>query len=177
MGRKRTLFNLYCDLKVKRIQTGREMPRRFQVVFHRALKETAVGKSQLHPEMALELANAMRDVVEKTHNILFSPVIGVGGSGRTPTEVSCIEDAVRYRRAVESGLIKDRQPIKTILDAFGGSDSMKGGVSRSAVNKWMKEPLFKSIEVTDVEKEFLVPLLKTAGIHYQRHYTKTARSK
>ena len=178
MAKKPSPFDVYCDLKTKRIQTAQEMPARFQKIFHRALWEHAQGKSQLHPEMAAELAFAFRDIVEGTANDLLSPVTGsTGKSGRTPKEASCVEEAVRYRRAVKSGVIKDRHPVKTILEAFGGSDPMAGGISRSTVNKWINDPRFKAIKPGDVDKDDVVSLLNSSGAHYQRFFSKAARKR
>jgi hypothetical protein len=127
--------------------------------------------------MAAELAFAMRDVVGGVVNELFTPIAGgTGKGGRTPTEKSCIEDAVRYRRAVGKGWINDRHPIITILDAFGGDNPMSGGVARRTVQSWMREEEFKAIKVTKSTVNNLCAFLNFSGRHYQQNFTKKARS-
>jgi hypothetical protein len=171
----KTPFDLYCDLVAKRMQKGREMPRRFQVVIYRALREHASGAASLDPQIAYELANTLRDVIGGVAGPLVSPNVNVGGKSREPTEQSCIEDAVRYRRAVEEGLIKDLHPIKTILEAYGGGDPMKGGLSRRTVQTWCNGKEFEEITTRVSRKDQISPLMFFSGRHYAQNYTKTAR--
>jgi hypothetical protein len=150
---------------------------RIQAAMERALMACARGEVPLPPEMAADLAFAMRDVVGGVANELFTPIAGgTGGGGRTPNEKSCIEDAVRYRRAVGKGWINDRHPIITILDAFGGDNPMSGGVSRRTVQSWMREEEFKAIKATKSIVNNLFGFLNFSGRHYQQNYTKKARS-
>ena len=177
MAKQSSTIDEYFALREQRLKTGKEMPTQFRKIYYRALMEHASKKSQLHPEMAIELAIALRDIIAGTANELLSPETRpVGKSGRTPNEVSCIEDAVAYYRAVESKLIEDRHPIKTILNAFGGDKPMNGGISRSTVNKWMKDSRFKKIKPGQVEPDIIKLLLKLAGEVYQRKFTKSARA-
>jgi hypothetical protein len=148
-----------------------------QAAMERALMDCARGETPFPPEMAAELAFAMRDVVGGIANELLTPISGgTGEGGRTPTEKSCIEDAVRYRRAVDEGLIKDRHPTKTILDAFGGNDPMRGGIARSTVHNWMGDKEFKNVKPTKASVKTLYPFLIFSGRQYQLRFTKTARN-
>ena len=142
-----------------------------------ALMDCARGAVPFPPEMAAELAFSMRDVVGGVANELLAPITGgTGEGGRTPTEKSCIEDAVRYRRAVAKNWIKDRHPIKTILEAFGGNDPMKGGVAKSTVQNWMKDKEFDKIMARKATVKTLHSFLIFSGRQYQQHFTKKARS-
>ncbi|MDA0231405.1 MAG: hypothetical protein O3B21_14630 [Proteobacteria bacterium] len=176
MAKESSIIDEYFALRKARIKTGKEMPTQFREIYYRALMEHASGHSELHREMALELANALKDIIAGTANDLLSPETrSVGKSGRTPTEESCVKDAVAYRRAVESKLIEDRHPIKTILKAFGGDDPMNGGISRSTVIKWMKDPRFNTIEPRPIEPDLIKFLLEKAGEVYKRKFSKKAR--
>lgn len=176
MAKKSSTLDEYFALRKERLKTGTEMPTQFRKIYYRALMEHASRNSVLDPEMAFELANALRDIIAGTANDLLSPETrSVGKSGRTPTEESCIEDAVAYYRTVESKLIEDRHPIKTILIAFGGSEPMNGGISRSTVNKWMKDPRFKTIKPERARPDLTKFLLEKAGEVYKREFTKKAR--
>ena len=154
-----------------------EVRAQIQVAMENALMDCARGNAPVPPEMAAELAFAMRDVVNGVTNELLVPTPkGRGEIGRTQTERSCIEDAVRYRWAVDMEYINDRHPIKTILDAFGGDDPMKGGISRRTVQKWMIDKKFENITTTEVTAKSLLKLLNFSGAHYQQNFSKKARN-
>jgi hypothetical protein len=173
----KTPIDLFIELKGKRLQTGREMPRRFQIVMHRALWEHASGTRPLDPEMAGEIAFAMRDVIGGVAGQLVTPYVRPGGKVREPIERSCIEDAVRYRRAVGAGLLKDRHPIKSILEAFGGSDPMNGGISRRTVQLWCSGKEFEKVTIIGFQPEQISWLMLFSGRYFTRNCTKTARAK
>ncbi len=135
-----TPYDRYLDAKVERLDKAKESEKgrkQTQAAMAEALREHATNKRSLPEEMAADLCFAMRDVAEGFENPLFQPVRGRGSQGRQPTENSCIEDAVRYLRAVEASIIDDKHPVKTVHEAYGGSDIWGGGgLARRTILQW-----------------------------------------
>ena len=128
-ARKKTPYARYVDARIRRIE-GEDANAEIQTAVFECLTDYAQGRLQAFPqEVAAELAFAMRDIVAGVTPDLFRPrKLRRGESPNPPTVQSCIEDAVRYVRYCRAGLIADRTPCKTVVDAFA--------VAETTVRSW-----------------------------------------
>ena len=181
MAINRKLYNEFLDLIDKRPKAKGQPNPELMMAAYNVLQDAANSKSDVPLELRKVLRivnNVVADHITGTPNELLLPVkCSKGKSGRTGIEDFCIEAPVRYHRAATQGVIEDKHYVRTILDAFGGDDPSSGGIGRTTVKDWVKDPRFKSIKPSDEKKEMLLPTLRFAGALYQRKFTRSARAK
>lgn len=172
-------YERYLDAKVERLDKGKESEKgrkQIQAAMAEALREHYRNKRSLPEEMAVDLYSAMRDVAEGFKNPLFQPVRGRGSQGRQPTEKSCIGDAVLYLRAVEASIIDDKHPVKTVHEAFGGSDICGGaGLARRTIEQWKNDERFAYVKPEGYEPKLIKAKLRFSGSFYSRQFSKMGR--
>jgi hypothetical protein len=95
---------------------------------------------------------------------------------RSPWEMMCISSAVHYLQLVEEGVIHDPKPTESVQQAFGGSDSMKGGVTKRTIQKWAKEPLPIEYMRTSDDVEKITCEMKAAGKMYSEAFSLKAKA-
>ena len=143
-----------------------------------SLKEHRKSGEKIPAAELFELIKAL-ELLQEGHTpplLAPHPQDHVGPKGRTPLELACIDIAVRYRLAVKSKFITDTKPVRTILEAFGGEDSQKGGVNERTVQSWVKmrhgkvKPWPKEEALNDGRL-----LLNLAGSTYQKQFSRKAR--
>ena len=172
-------YERYLDAKVERLEKGKESEKgrkQIQAAMAEALREHATNELSLPEEMAADLYVGMRDVAEGFENNLFKPIRRRGGQGRQPTENSCIGDAVRYLLAVEAGIIDDKHPVKTVHEAFGGSDICGGGgLARRTIEQWKNDERFAYVKPEGYEPKLIIALMRRSGHFYSRQFSKMGR--
>jgi hypothetical protein len=97
---------------------------------------------------------------------------------RTPWEMMCISGAIHYLRSVENGVVEDLTPTKTVQKAFGGADSMAGGLSKRAIQKWRSEPLLIEYEslYTSRDPDVIARDMEAAGKMYTEAFSLQAKA-
>jgi len=97
---------------------------------------------------------------------------------RSPWELMCISGAVHYLRSVEDGVVDDPTPTKTVQNAFGGDNSMAGGLSKRAIQEWVNDPLpieyellYKSLVSDEITRD-----MKDAGKMYTEAFSLHAKA-
>ena len=129
---------------------------------------------QIDPDMLDWLQNAFRDVLSGNKSKFLEPQrTGRARRKKTDQQIKLIEDAVFYRHCVEQGLIQDPEPVKTIASLYG--------VSKRAVQIWIKSPAFEHIKHRDPHGQWstagrLDPviarcILESHGLMYLRLYS------
>ena len=120
------------------------------------------------------LQYALKDVISGGKSKFFEPQkTDRLRRKKTPHQKKLIEDAVFYRHCVQIGLIEDPQPVKKIAALYG--------VSKRAVQIWIKSPEFEHVKYRDPHKHWptggrLDPviaesLLESHGLMYLRLYS------
>jgi hypothetical protein len=95
---------------------------------------------------------------------------------RSPWESMCIAGAVHYLRAVESGVINDLTPVKTVQKAFGGNNSMNGGLSKRAIQTWRDETLPIEFEAVGSDPEKITHEMEVSGAMYSDCFSLQAKA-
>ncbi|PPR79331.1 MAG: hypothetical protein CFH06_00424 [Alphaproteobacteria bacterium MarineAlpha3_Bin5] len=108
-----------------------------------ALEEHVSGKQQFPPEMATALRIVFRDILdERTEHTRKKP----GQDMQKHLGYSdCVLDARLYFRAAQVGLVRDKEPVKTIVQVFYRRNLVNGRVSKKTTMKWLKDPAFKIV--------------------------------
>ena len=179
-------FERYLEAKVKRLMDDGDSPeviKEMQLAFKEGLEEHMawmMTKDNLPPnkvegrpmmaEMAIELKYYYEEIISGHRSPYLEPLKrGKGKVGRKPLEISCIEDAVRYRYYVEIGKIKDKKPAERIHEWFGKSE----GLNIRTVKTWFSDPQFRHVRRYDRDKFPAVAVeeyAKRAGEWYRKHY-------
>ena len=190
-------FERYLEAKVKRLEIKKDAPEiiaEIQSAYLGAIEDhmlwmetkdnappNKVEGMPLHPEMAFELKTYFTDVVAGHRNKYFEPVSkGRGKLGRTPTELSCIGNAVRYHHYVKIGKIKDKHPVKTIHELYGGGKNLVK-THRTTVEGWLRDKQFDHLKCYDRDKtphpNLVKRLLKFSGEYYTLNFATWAKNK
>ena len=170
---KKTAHERYLDARADRLENGNSLALRWviQDAMREALWEHAHARKVLPEEMAAEIAFQLLEVVDGYGADLFRHVRQRGSPGKAYPNDHCIEDAVRYMRAVQEGVIEDSQPVRTVHEAFAGMGEGETpiGLERETVEQWLAAPDFAGIESRDIRAHLLEPRMRYAGRHYARN--------
>jgi len=178
-------YKRYVEAVFKRLEGGGDDSTReeIQVAMQEALLDHVAWRMDsekgkpLPQEMAFELSIYFRDIIAGHPNQYTTPIVKkpAGRHKRHPDENSCIEDAVRYLRFVDDGLIKDRHPIKTVHEHYGGTLPM-GGLDKRTVRRWKTFKQFDHIQPDKTEPDLIVAKMKFSGRYYRSTYTQFGRA-
>jgi hypothetical protein len=141
---------------------------------HNAWLRSDLEGRQIDQDMLDWLQSAFRDVLGGHKSKFLEPQVSGGGRlKKTDHQKRLIEDAVFYRHCVEQGLIEDKAPVKTIASLYG--------VSKRAVQTWVKSPEFEHVKQRDPHEKwttggFLDPvifksIIESHGLMYVRLYS------
>ena len=129
---------------------------------------------QIQPDILDWLQFSFREVLGGHKSKFLEPQNSDRAKRRkTDQQKKLIEDAVFYRHCVEQGLIEDQDPVKTISSLYG--------VSRRAVQTWVKSPDFEHVKDRNPHEQWstagrldpviAVNILESHGLMYLRLYS------